>query len=519
MKPYEFYKKSANLKQDPNDETKKVSTAHNGFSFYDGDLKLDYLNYASPYDPSLNFIRAKQWESARALVEQGRQTVDSDVVQEIYNLFTNHGDEIVKDLNNSDNQKLKISYSEINKLINDISKVRDGKKEVSELRSILQRVENIYLELIQELNRIQTDIINNSYTMRTTINWGQAKKIVKILNSYLSILRRILRKKSIKINDDFNFLSNSLDIIKEANAFYSGLAGEIYPAMRIQELLQNLDENIKSKIHGLFSMGGIKLQSKDGSTYEMPVDTLIMTENTYKLSLDSSVEYIENKKTKKANFNTVSDLYNFLIYLGQKTPQKVHEVKVVVTENQNWIEFQKAAKGLMIQNKFYRKGNYNLFNLDRAHTTFSIQDLIVISNESSDYTFKTYAKRLNDFCDWYALSKERKPPLGRVAAASTDKEAKNARVYELYFNYLLSQQEVIEKLYGQSIYLFTNTFGAFNLESYFLYMAKQRISVNSFRESKGMYLLSTANVVDISRITLKLRISMNSNWAKDFVKK
>ena len=59
MKPYEFYKKRANTKRNEKDE--KVSTTHGKFSFYDSDeLQLAYLNYATPYDPSLNMIRAKQ---------------------------------------------------------------------------------------------------------------------------------------------------------------------------------------------------------------------------------------------------------------------------------------------------------------------------------------------------------------------------------------------------------------------------------------------------------------------------
>ena len=518
MKPYEFYKKGANIKI--NKDNEKVLTTHGKFGFYDSDeLKLDYLNYATPYDPSLNVIRAKQWESAKALVEQSKNTNDSAVVQEIYNTFLNKGDEIVKDLRSDNTQILKTSYMNMNKLINDAKKIQDAKADHAKLKNILSQAQQIFLNLLGEMNQISDDIQRNSYTMSSTIKWDQCKKLVTLLKRYyLPQLNRLLKKKNINIDTDLDFLSQSLATISEANKVYSYMAGEIYPALRLQNLIQTFDDDIKNQIKGLFSMGNIKLET-DGETYDLPVDTLVMTEKIYQLNLNSTVQYIEKKKLKSREFDTIGQLYDFLNNLGTKTPKTVYEVKAHIKDNANWQNFLKEAKGLMIQNKFYRNKNYNLFNLDREHTTFSIQDLIGISNSSSDITFKMYAKRLNDFCDWYALSAKRHPPLGNVAAASADKNAINARVYELYFNYLLSQQEVIEKLYGQSIYLFTNTFGAYNLESYFLYMAKQRVGSSIFGESKGMYLLSVANVVDISQINLKLRISMNSTWANKFVKK
>ena len=112
------------------------------------------------------------------------------------------------------------------------------------------------------------------------------------------------------------------------------MAGEIYPALRLQNLIQTFDDDIKNQIKGLFSMGNIKLET-DGETYDLPVDTLVMTEKIYQLNLNSTVQYIEKKKLKSREFDTIGQLYDFLNNLGTKTPKTVYEVKAHIKDNAN----------------------------------------------------------------------------------------------------------------------------------------------------------------------------------------
>lgn len=312
--------------------------------------------------------------------------------------------------------------------------------------------------------------------------------------------------------DDLDSYQNAIDY--SVNSF-AGSIGEYVTYVVFNQMIQEHKKKGKEWL-GLVNVGSVHENSiKDGknTTTQLRVDHIVITKENKDLDIKLEIIGDDNKKIDiigANNKNVGTTLSTKLKDLGTSLTQLERQVKnsgikgtIVIS---NWNDLIKSNKlsGYTIQSKFRQDPNSILNDSDVSK--YTINELISETKKIPG-RFYQYARNLDLFVRWYKTSAEYWKPYAdekftsRVLASySSEKPA--TEVYGRYFNYLLSRNEAIEKIYGPSLFWYMTTGGGFSLEQY--------ITKKMNQAKNGVYaLLSARSPVDISQPDKSITINIS----------
>lgn len=565
MKPYEFYQRRIykDHKLDPKEVRK--------WSFYDGrssEYGVDLRELGKPTtssEPTHQNIFIEQRKTLMYLIYKLQNnnpefndlykfiSQQSTKIQEKYNKENSPSlmalkstiksvNDVVKDIESQKghSEEIKNMIKKINKATSDKDR-QDAinllnQKDESYIKEFLKRnkitrnnvqqwvnkIKVQYINLIKAIDSIYEEIhskIEYGSGAVTTINWEVWKQNKEKLEKELEEIKtwnlmgkdgEELDKMYKKILSRQN-LNECNDLIHHVSNYVSGKAGEYITYYFIKKAIAE-GELIGHKYLGIINTGGMRIA---GAKHELRFDHVVVTSQNANVKIKYS-KYIETENGKKKQETVTKSLLELCNELDKNFNEKDYFGKYeIVIENLDDLIQKNVFDGYTIQSKF--RNDPNSITNDPK---YSINELVQEGLASTDLMTK-YARQLDLFVEWYKRSQKYHTDKGEgtrswVYASYTPgsgedtplTDTNSTDLYERYFNYLLSREEVIEKVYGASVFMFITTNGVTSLQSYLSQKLTRDINPQS---AKGYSLLSAGSIVDISKSDRKIRISINSN--------
>ena len=543
MKPYDFYKNKFKLKDPEKERIQKYNEKDNyDFPFFAGKdsegkkLNMTVLNNANESQPTDFAIYRVQ----RKALEQ--------VFQKIYSNLGDDARYVAKFIRSAGKQtkkmlkkysKLKRDQTEFNKMIKDLKdkyweKDEDGKPLKATVLNALNKVQyDKCKEFLQNLYNKNTDLQLSLQTFLNTLQAGGYNQTAIDTWTKLREAKDKLDQEMQKINT-LNSLPNGKNFVDEFNKFiqeddldsyqnaidysvnsFAGSIGEYVTYVVFNQMIQEHKKKGKEWL-GLVNVGSVHENSaKDGknTTTQLRVDHIVITKENKDLDIKLEIIGDDNKKIdiigpNNKNVGTtlstkLKDLGTSLTHLERQVKNSGIKGTIVIS---NWNDLIKSNKlsGYTIQSKFRRDPNSILNDSDVSK--YTINELISETKKIPG-RFYQYARNLDLFVRWYKTSAEYwKPYTDEVYSsrvlASYSSEKPATEVYGRYFNYLLSRNEAIEKIYGPSLFWYMTTGGGFSLEQY--------ITKKMNQAKNGVYaLLSARSPVDISQPDKSITINIS----------
>lgn len=530
MKPYEFYKKGVTELSISDDWDFFNGRGENG-------VPLRPLQDKSSNEPTDWDIYRRQWDVVDSLLEKVEKNPD---YQNIANLIKWKDDElktiyegdhytyikkglapirkIVEELNKDKYESLSLKKKRNTKEINDYL-YKNANKDSTAIVNILN--DNIqYNKVVQKLNIIMdeySDILAAVKYFDNLIKNDQ-NAVGKNLVSFRELAKRKAKlEKNLKIIEDSidtSSMGNALSY-KQLKSFYesfksvsnhlSEIASEYTVAYALSDT-KSLGQALGEQGMRILNVGNImyRKEGKKKSTIKLPFDQIIINEHNKNIKLKLT---IDGKKDNK----TLGELYDFLSKVEEHNGI-IHEYKIVI-ENYDYLMESRALHGYTIQTKF-RQNTSSISNINKGNS-YTINQ--AINNAQTDYTkdrnkIIEYAKNLELMVQWYKASAKKYPnppessyPGIVYATYSPDKPA--TALYNQYFNYILSREEVIEKIYGPSVFFFATMGGTITLNDYFVNNIKCTVNPGSHSANPLFSILRPNRPVDL-KLAGSRRISL-----------
>ena len=242
---------------------------------------------------------------------------------------------------------------------------------------------------------------------------------------------------------------------------------------------------------------------------KLPFDQIIVTSNNKDLKLSLNIDGVSYIKT-------LEGLQNFLTQVQRNNNNKIVEHKILINNYEELIS-SNALHGYTIQTKF-RKDPTVITNI-RDSDKYTINEAIDSAYKSPNIKHMIdYAKNLDLFVKWYVASVQKYPKKtfkgldsdGLVYASYTYEKPATV-VYNQYFNYLLSREEVIEKIYGPSVFFFVTAGGSITLQDFFSEKLKFVRRPDVFKGYRFYSILRPNTAVDLNLAdTRKITLSPSS---------
>lgn len=539
MKPYEFYKKGIH----------DLNISEN-WDFYNGQGKtgvpLRHFNDINWLTPTDKMIYDKQ---TQAIVNILNKLKDNPDYKSIKTLISWKSNELKNIFNSKQYQDVKKGITPIKNIVNSINKnkylthmsnkpkksgvkivedylsANNNDKEAiqkmlnssfnyAQLKKQLISIKKEYNDLLKNITYFENEIQNSNITGLNLMEWNDLNNrknaMTKTLKSIKKAIKDVASKNNQNIMSDISF--NQLDIFYQnflsASNKLSEIVGEYTTSYFLKKII-NDSEKIGQNFLDIINVGNITYKAGD-KIIKLPFDEIVVTSSNKELKLNLNIDGVPKEKK-------LGELQAFLTQIQHNNNNKIVEHKIVINNYEELIN-SNALHGYTIQTKF-RKNPAVISNINDGNSYTINEAIDSIHEDPNTYDIQhmvEYARNLDLFVKWYLQSAAKYPVVkgssypGIVYATYTPEKPATI-VYNQYFNYILSREEVIEKIYGPSVFFFVTAGGSITLEDFFSEKLKYIRYPDIFSGSRYYSILRPHRAVDLRLAdTKKITLSPSS---------